>query len=206
MAHLRLVRGGGPGFITDCVTALVELGTSGVLSPPLPRSAQRTWRDADFQDHADLSLLRRELTKISPPSHLVHTGDHDDLEEALRIDRKAFTDFWQFDREALLEAIRSTPRSVIHVIRQPSGGLAGFAVTGVGSTIGYLQRVAVDPRWQGQGMGRSLVRCSSRWAKQQGAQALMLNTQRDNPAALALYESEGFTTLHEPLVVLSRAA
>lgn len=205
MAHLRLIRGGGPGFLVDCVDALLELGASGVLSPPLPRSAQRSWRDADFHDHADLSLLRKELNRLPPPSHLVHTGDDDDIDEALRIDRAAFTDFWQFDRQAMVEATRATPRSVIQVIRKPDDGLAGFAITGVGTTIGYLQRVAVDTTWQGQGMGRSLVRASARWAKQQGAQALMLNTQRDHPAAMGLYESEGFTTLAEPLVVLSCA-
>jgi ribosomal-protein-alanine N-acetyltransferase len=94
---------------------------------------------------------------------------------------------------------------MIHVVRKAGGGLAGFAITGVGVTLAYLQRVAVDPACQGRGIGRSLVRSSARWAERQGARALMLNTQADNVPALNLYESEGFETLSEPLAVLQDA-
>jgi ribosomal protein S18 acetylase RimI-like enzyme len=205
MAHLRLCRGGGPSFIDDCVDALGEVGVSGVLSPPLPPSAQKTWRDAAFEHHAALALLRRELDRIPPPGHLVLTGVESDLEEALRIDAAAFDEFWQFDRPALVEAMAATPRSILHVVRNPVGGLAGFAVSGIGATIAYLQRVAVDPVAQGVGIGRSLVRSSARWAKREGATALILNTQIDNQAAISLYASEGFTVLEEPLAVLKRA-
>lgn len=205
MAHLRLCRGSGPSFIDDCVGALGAIGVSGVLSPPLPRSAQKTWCDASFEHHADLALLRRPLDRIAPPRHLVLTGTDEDLDEALRIDAAAFDDFWQFDRTALVEAMRATPRSVFQVVRNPSGGLAGFAVSGAGSTIAYLQRVAVDPVSQGTGIGRSLVRSSARWAKRGGAHALILNTQLDNARAIQLYQSEGFAMLEEPLAVLKRA-
>lgn len=206
MAHLRLVRGGGPSFISECVEAVCDLGPNGVLSPPLPRSAQKTWIDAHFEPHADLALFRRTLDHIPPPGHLVRTGDESDLDEALRIDTAAFEDFWQFDRRAILEALSATPRSIIHVVGADESRLAGFSVTGVGSTIAYLQRVAVDPAWQGRGIGRSLIRTAARWAKKEGAHALMLNTQVDNEGAIGLYESEGFEQLREPLAVLHCAA
>ena len=206
MAHLRLVRGGGASFIGDCVEGLVELGTSAVLSPPLPRSAQVAWEQAGFYKCADLTLMRRTLGRIPPPGHLVLTGSEDDIPEALRIDAAAFDEFWRFDKWALSEAMEATERSVLQVVRSSEGGLAGFAVTGAAQTISYLQRVAVDPRWQGQGIGRSLVRASARWAKQSGSRALMLNTQTDNESAIGLYESEGFSLLEEPLAVLSTAS
>jgi ribosomal protein S18 acetylase RimI-like enzyme len=206
MAHLRLVRGGGPSFIDDCFDTLLDVGITAVLSPPLPRSARTPWEAAGFDLHADLTLMRRNLDRIPPPSHLVLTGDQDDLAETLRIDASAFDDFWRFDGRALDEAMAATPTSVLHVVRNPEGGLAGFAVTGAGQTIAYLQRLAVDPRWQGEGIGRSLVRTSGRWAKRLGIGSLMLNTQADNSSAIGLYESEGFQLLEEPLAVLSRAA
>jgi len=112
MAHLRLCRGGGPSFIDDCVDALGDVGVSGVLSPPLPRAAQKSWCDASFVHHADLALLRRELDHIPPPGHLVTPGGDADIDEALRIDAAAFDDFWQFDRWALREAMAATPRSI----------------------------------------------------------------------------------------------
>ncbi len=206
MAHLRLVRGGGSSFIDDCVETLLDLGTSAVLSPPLPRSARTPWEAAGFDLWADLTLLRRTLDRIPPPGHIVLTGDDNDLAEVLRIDASAFDEIWRFDSRALNEAMAATPTSILHVARNPEGGLAGFAVTGAGQTIAYLQRLAVDPRWQGQGIGRSLVRTSARWAKRAGARGLMLNTQADNVPAIALYESEGFQLLEEPLAVLRRAS
>jgi len=206
MAHLRLVRGGGASFIDDCVETLLDLDITAVLSPPLPRSARRAWEAAGFGLHADLTLMRRTLDRIQPPSHLVLSGGSSDISEALRIDSAAFEEFWQFDDRALDEAMAATSSSVLHVVRSVDGGLAGFAVTGTGQTIAYLQRLAVDPRWQAQGIGRSLVRTSARWAKKAGAGAIMLNTQTDNSSAIGLYESEGFHVLDEPLAVLSRAA
>jgi len=206
MAHLRLVRGGGSSFIDDCVETLLDLEISAVLSPPLPRLARTPWEAAGFDLWADLTLLRRTLDRIPPPSHIVLTGDDDDLTEVLRIDASAFDEIWRFDCRALNEAMAATPTSILHVARNAEGGLAGFAVTGAGQTIAYLQRLAVDPRWQGQGIGRSLVRTSARWAKRAGARALMLNTQADNVPAIALYESEGFQLLEEPLAVLRRAS
>jgi [ribosomal protein S18]-alanine N-acetyltransferase len=202
MAHLRLVRGGGAAFIKDCVDTLLGVGAAPVLSPPLPRSARQAWHDAEFEHYADLALMRRGLERIGPPDHLVHTGTEDDLDEALRIDTAAFSDFWQFDRTALAEAIDATPRSVLHVVRHSGGGLCGFAVTGVGNSVAYLQRVAVDPASQGRGIGRSLVRTSAMWARREGARAMMLNTPVENLPAIALYESEGFTRLDEPLALL----
>jgi len=206
MAHLRLVRGGGSSFISECADALVDLGATAVLSPPLPRSAQVAWSEAGFGLCADLTLMRRSLDRVPPPGHLVMTGSEDDIAETLRIDATAFDEFWRFDRCSLTEAMDATPTSVLHVVRSSDDGLAGFAVTGAGSAISYLQRLAVDPRWQGQGIGRSLVRASARWAKRSGSRALMLNTQTENESAIGLYEAEGFHLLEEPLAVLSKAS
>jgi ribosomal protein S18 acetylase RimI-like enzyme len=203
-AHLRILRGGAV-FLDDCVTALTGLGAEGVLSPPLPPGAQRIWAQAEFVPHASLSVLRRDLGHVPAPDHLVVAGSAADLREALRIDALAFSEFWRFDRLAILEALRATSRSVIHVIRAAERGLAGYAITGVGVAVAFLQRIAVDPAWQGMGCGRSLVRASARWAKQAGASALVLNTQADNSRAIGLYCSEGFEVLDGGLDVLRRS-
>ena len=194
---------GGAGFIGDCVAALGDLGANQVLSPPLPQSAQRPWREAGFDEHSELALMRLDLDRINAPDHLVAPADVGQIAEALRIDAASFDEFWRFDRTTMLEALQSTPKSALHVVRRPDGHLAGFAITGIGTAIAYLQRVAVEPDWQGQGLGRSLVRASAWWAKRNGARSLMLNTQVDNAGAIALYESEGFETLPEPLAVLT---
>jgi ribosomal protein S18 acetylase RimI-like enzyme len=206
MAHLRVERGGA-GFLDECASALLALpGVTGVLSPPLLAAARPPWEAAGFRPHARLLLMRRELDGLPVAEHAVAPGDLRDLADALRVDQAAFDSFWRFDRTALLEAVQATAQRTINLVRRPGGGLAGFAITGLGGPLAYLQRVAVDPAWQGRGIGRSLVRHSAAWAKSQGASALLLNTPDGNGSAAALYASEGFRTVTRDLAVLARPA
>ena len=206
MAHLRVERGGA-GFLEECAAALLDLpGVTGVLSPPLLLAARPPWEQAGFRPHARLVLMRRELDGLPASGHLVVPGDLRDLGDALRVDQAAFDSFWRFDRTALLEAVNATTHRAVHLVRRPGGGLAGYAITGRGGTLAYLQRVAVDPAWQGRGIGRSLVRTAGAWAEAQGASALLLNTPEGNASAAGLYASEGFRTITRDLAVLGRQA
>jgi GNAT superfamily N-acetyltransferase len=204
MAHFRVERG-GTGFLEDCAASLLELpGVTGVLSPPLLLANRAPWEQAGFTPYARLILMRRDLDGLPAPDHLVATGDLRDLGEALRLDQAAFDSFWCFDRTALLEAVQATAHRAIHLVRRPGGGLTGYAITGRGGSLAYLQRVAVDPAWQGRGLGRSLVRASAAWAEAEGCTTLLLNTPEGNASAAALYASEGFRTATRDLAVLAR--
>jgi ribosomal-protein-alanine N-acetyltransferase len=201
-ASLRLIRG-GTGFIEACVSRLRDIGAPGVLSSPLAPSARKPWEAAGFATSFELALMRRSLDGAIPaPQHLVIRDDDHDLEPMLEIDDAAFPEFWRFDHAALLEATQATSKSGVFVIRDGEGGITGYAVAGYGHAISYLQRVAVHPKWQGEGMGRSLVRAAARSAKRQGSKAILLNTQFDNSSAIGLYESEGYSQLPESLAVL----
>ncbi len=204
-ASLRLQRGGAT-FLTACTERLLAMGTESVISPPLPGSARTAWRQAGYAPFIDLALMRLSLdAQPKAPSHLVVTADDTSLEHLLRIDAAAFDDFWRFDHFGLSEAIDATGRSNILIIRDGEGRPAGFAIVGFGNAISYLQRVAVHPEWQGQGMGRSLIRVAARKARTAGAQVMLLNTQYDNRSAISLYENEGFVLLPEALALLQRA-
>jgi len=201
-ASLRLVRGGS-GFLAACAGQLMEFGVASVMSPPLPTSGRGPWRDAGFRPFIDLALMRRALDEMPrSPDHLVVTADDIAVEALLEIDAAAFDPFWRFDIHGLTEAIEATGRSSILIIRDGDGHPAGFAVIGYGSAISYLQRVAVHPRWQGHGMGRSLIRVAARRARAAGAQVMLLNTQFDNQRAIDLYANEGFVLLPEALALL----
>jgi len=201
-ASLRLVRGGG-GFLEACTGRLTDLGAPSVLSPPLPASAHAPWIEAGYQPFLDLALMRLELSELpKSPNHLVVDGSDVPLPRLLEIDAAAFTSFWRFDEHGITEAIEATGDSDTLIIRDADGGPAGFAIVGYGSAVAYLQRVAVHPMWQGQGMGRSLVRAAARRARKNGAKIMLLNTQYDNESAIGLYEAEGFSLLPEPLSLL----
>jgi len=203
-AALRLVRGGST-FLEACSRRLNSFGAPHVLSPPLPAGSRRPWEEAGFVEFVPLAFLRLDLTDpLRSPDHLVVSTVDAPIEALLRIDRASFDEFWRFDEYGIREAIDATGKTRTLIIRDGNGDPLAFAIVGFGHAVSYLQRLAVHPDWQRQRMGRSLIRASARVARGAGSRALMLNTQTDNDVASALYASEGFETLPEPLAVLRR--
>lgn len=201
-ASLRLLRG-GRAFLHACSDRVMDCGAPSVLSPPLPGSSLRTWENVGYHKFLQLALMRLSLERKPPaPSHLVVETEAGDLTDLLAIDAAAFSQFWRFDRLGLEEALSATGRSSVIIIRDSNGKPTGFAIVGFGTAISYLQRVAVHPDWQGEGMGRSLVRVAARKAREAGARVMLLNTQIDNEPAMRLYESEGYVRLPDPLHLL----
>jgi ribosomal protein S18 acetylase RimI-like enzyme len=83
------------------------------------------------------------------------------------------------------------------------GGVIGYAVTGRAGRQGFLQRVAVHPAHQRQGLGRKLVIDGLAWLKRWRVNRVVVNTPVDNRAALALYEGLGFRRQPRCLCVLT---
>jgi len=201
-ASLRLMRG-GKAFLTACTDRIIDCGAPSVLSPPLPPTSTRTWETAGYEEFLRLALMRLSLEDQPPaPDHLVVETDVGHLDDLIAIDAAAFSSFWRFDELGLKEALDATGRSSVLIIRDSDGKPTGFAIVGFGSAISYLQRVAVAPNWQGNGMGRSLVRVAARKARDAGGRVMLLNTQIDNEPAMRLYESEGYVRLPDPLFLL----
>ncbi len=72
-AALRLVRGSAD-FLASCSAYLLDLGVSGVASPPLPEISAGMWLTAGFEPHLALDLYSRELVGSQPePFHEVTT-------------------------------------------------------------------------------------------------------------------------------------
>lgn len=200
-AHLRLIRG-GKSFLASSGQFLLAQGAPGVMSPPLPDSSSGIWLSAGYEPYLYLDLYSRDLVGTLPkPTHDIPTGASNDWEGPEIIDRAAFPDLWRLDRDGLHEALHATPHAEV-LLTHHAGQLTGFAIVGVGSIAGYLQRVAVHPDHRGHGFGRSLVRAAMAWAKRRGARSILLNTQPDNAAAAQLYESEGFDKLLDQLTIL----
>lgn len=201
-ASLRVARGAA-GFLGACTHHLIDCGAPAVLSPPLPLPAQNSWLQVGYRRFMPLALMRLALDRAIPaPDHLVVEVPADNLDDLLRIDAAAFSEFWHFDEPGLREAMNTTGRGSVLIIRGADGHAAAYAVVGSGSAVAYLQRVAVHPDWQGQGMGRSLIRVAGRKARTASARIMLLNTQVDNESALALYRSEGYVRLPDPLSLM----
>jgi GNAT superfamily N-acetyltransferase len=62
-----------------------------------------------------------------------------------------------------------------------------------GALDAYLEELYVVPERRGHGLGRALLEAAMDHAHERGAARMDLNTSFDDVAALALYESAGFT-------------
>jgi len=178
-----------------------DLGFTSGYTAALNPSQAKSFFDAGFTLHEELHLLRRELTQeITVTRGATRRARKADWDQILYLDGLAFQEFWQFDRIALADAVRATPRHRFQVIK--SEPVHGYHVTGLAGINSYIQRVAVHPDAQRMGYGSALVNDSLRWAWRNGASLAQVNTQITNERAVALYERCGFTFAPHRLVVL----
>jgi ribosomal-protein-alanine N-acetyltransferase len=74
-------------------------------------------------------------------------------------------------------------------------GYAGISVHGRrGDAEANVHTIGVDPEWQGQGVGRALLRALIARADEFAA-PVYLEVRTDNEAAIGLYEAHGFTRI-----------
>lgn len=192
-----------PRTLHRLLERLQEAGYREVVTNALGPGASLPLVDVGFAVRGRLHLLAHDLRDLPPPSGTTRRATRLDRDAILAADAAAFEEFWQFDALALREAARATPRSHVRVApkqRNPSG----YGLFGRSAAAGYVQRLAVAPEVQRQGLGQSLLTDGLRWLRAHGAKRVYVNTQEDNERALALYLRSGFTQLPVGLHVLGR--
>jgi len=161
------------------------------------------------------SLLRRspvagvEVTSHTFARHLMRRADRAMGDALVALDATGFDADWQLTVDALFHACRSTPTHRVFIAHQDdptSGAPYGYCVVGVAYETAYLQRLVVAPEHRGRRIATTLITASLAWSRANGARRMLVNTEPDNSAALALYRSLGFTTKADGLVVLERDA
>jgi ribosomal protein S18 acetylase RimI-like enzyme len=208
-AYLTLVRGRPtPTGVERSLEALAGDGYRAAVTAALAPAEQAPFLAAGFVVHERLHLLLRstdDLPDVSSSNVPIRRGRRADRDAILAVDGAAFLPFWHLDGPGLDDALGATPSSRLRVVpTAEGGGIAAYAITGRASSRGYLQRLAVDPRSQRHGIGAALVVDGLRWLRRWGAHEVLVNTQVDNHAALALYEALGFRRQADGLAVLRR--
>ena len=114
----------------------------------------------------------------------------DDLDAVLAIEQRAYAFPWT--RGIFRDCLRADyPAWVL----QRDGELIGYAVLSIAADEAHVLNVCTDPREQGHGHGRRLLRALLMLAQGRGAQRVFLEVRPSNPAAIALYHAEGFNEI-----------
>ena len=191
------------GAIEAALVRLRERGFTRVITSAIAEPEMDAFVGLGFEEHDRLHLLAHDLSTVDAPTwRATRRARPADRDRVLAIDRAAFQPFWQLDAEGLADAISATPVTRYRVTtdeRHPTG----YAVFGLASERGYLQRLAVDPAYGSQGLGSALIRDGLRWLMRRGAYRALVNTQTSNERALQVYQRHGFVLQPYQLVVLT---
>jgi len=159
---------------------------------------------AGFEIRERLHLLAHDLLVLpDAPEISIRRGRKSDRPGALAVDARAFEPFWRLDDQGLEEALTATPSSRFRVTTTDGDAhITAYAVAGRAAHRGFLQRLAVDPDRQGNGIGSALVVDALRWMKRRGVDRAVVNTQERNEGAVRLYVRLGFRLQPGGLAVL----
>lgn len=195
------------GVLREWLAHLADLGFDEIRTGALAASTARRFELAGFVPIQRLTLLQADLARVELGR--VGTRRRDlrggDVVIAAAIDQAAFGEEWGLDPAGIEDAETATPTHRTRLALDRHGEPSGYAITGRSRRRGFIQRLAVLPDHQREGLGRALVVDALRWLRRWHVETVMVNTHRDNLAALALYAALGFEPVDSELVVLARA-
>jgi GNAT superfamily N-acetyltransferase len=210
VAHITFRGAASPRPLTvddvqRCIGELRRAGYRAAVTSAMARADQPPFIEAGFVPGDRLRLLVHPLDEL-PAAVLtgrvhIQRGRQRDIDSLLAVDAAAFSGPWRLDRVGVDDALHATPSVHLRVARD-AVGTVGYAICGRAGQRGYVQRLAVHPRAQGQGVGGTLLLDGLRWLRRWGARDALVNTQEGNDRSLRLYQRVGFVLQPDGLTVL----
>ena len=194
------------GFVRRCLGHLAGQGFQRVITGALSPEEQPGFLEAGFTVHERLQLLLLDTTAAPapvPPGPRLHLAGPWRRRGLLEVDARAFAPFWRLDQTGLREALNATRKRRLRVALGPGRQVSAYAICGAAGGRGFVQRLAVAPEAQHQGLGRRLLLDGVHWLRSVGVAVVAVNTQQDNHAALSLYRRAGFRDDPRGLAVLA---
>lgn len=115
----------------------------------------------------------------------------DDIEEIRALETEAFGFTW--DAETFARELRRT--DCLFSVGEVEGKTVAMASLNWILDEVHLMSIAVAPAWRGKGLARHLLGENLAFCRERGLHWMTLEVKWDNPPALALYKSYGFTTV-----------
>jgi [ribosomal protein S18]-alanine N-acetyltransferase len=124
-----------------------------------------------------------------------------DVTGTVAIENLAFQQLWRHDADSFLQVRQTYP---YFVVAEDEEGIVGYQYNTVDADIGYLVRIAVHPRAEGQGVGTRLMAEAVRYFAGHQVRRIVLNAEETNRRAQSLYLRFGFQLAYTRGFVLAR--
>ena len=122
---------------------------------------------------------------------MIRIANLGDLESLIAIEKRAF-EIDRFSRRTFRYLLSKA--NAVTLIDEEDGKPAGYAMLlfNTGTSLARLYSLAVDPDWQGKGIGRALIQATEDNAIAHGSVTMRLEVRADGQHARTLYESQGY--------------
>lgn len=161
--------------------------------------------DQGFSHSHDVILLNWDAVGHTPPPPPapveIRRMAAEDLPPVQEVDVQAFDPLWHNSLDALQLAFR---QAAIATVALDGSRIVGYQISTPSPAGAHLARLAVDPQFQGRGIGYALVLDLLEKSARSGCAGVSVNTQHNNPASLSVYEKAGFIRTGESYPIYQR--
>lgn len=125
------------------------------------------------------------------PEGIVRPARLDDLAALDRIENRCFTTD-RLTRRSFRHLL--TEGNAVILVDELAGALRGYIMVlfNEGTSLARLYSLAVDPDFQGQGVGSGLVDAAEQRARDEESVFIRLEIRKDNPASIGLFKKHGY--------------
>jgi ribosomal protein S18 acetylase RimI-like enzyme len=202
-------------ILNTWIQTISSWGYRSVRTSALAPGASLPLERLGFSISQSLVLLQKSHDKSDPhlaTTHPIHSvrplpllarPRRATIDAILVVDAAAFGTEWSLDTATFEEALKATRHWRMFISRSEKG-LNGFVLAGVTQSHGFIQRLAVHPNAQREGVASALLASALNWTQSRRCTSTVVNTDHNNEAALALYRKFGFAALDYGLSVLEK--
>jgi len=137
----------------------------------------------------------------SLPGLIIRPAEFVELSKVAILDARCFAPLWQLPEQSLKKAFQQSGYTTVAVYQEK---IIGYQMTTTSYSSAHLARLAVDPDFQGNNIGKALLVDLFSHYSEAGIYKITVNTQDDNFSSKSLYSHMGFILTEEKYPVLIR--